>query len=104
MRNDILMSIAFACAIRFWRCVIRIAGCPVSVAEQVLVLVKLAKLRNPYFDPTQTLPFTSCYFSMRTRQAIKKVFGQKYNLDGPTERGAARPALNAPPEGRALPL
>jgi len=84
--------------------VIRIAGCPVSVAEQVLVLVKLAKLRNPYFDPSQTLPFTSCYFSMRTRQAIKRVFGQKYNLTGPTTRGAARPALNAPPEGRALPL
>ncbi len=84
--------------------VIRIAGCPVSVAEQVLVLVKLAKLRNPYFDPTQTFPFTSCYLSMRTRQAIKRVFGQKYNLDEPIPRGDARPALNAPPEGRALPL
>ena len=84
--------------------VIRITGCPVSVAEQVLVLVKLAKLRNPYFDPTQALPFTSCYLSMRTRQAIKRVFGKKYNLTGPTPRGDARPALNAPPEGSALPL
>jgi hypothetical protein len=84
--------------------VIRISGCPVSVAEQVLVLVKLAKLRNPYFDPTQALPFTSCYLSMRTRQAIKRVFGKKYNLAGPTPRGDARPALNAPPDDHALPL
>ena len=31
--------------------VIRLEGCPVSVAEQVLALVTIGKLKNPYFDP-----------------------------------------------------
>lgn len=78
---------------------VHIAGCPVSVAEQVLALVKLGGLRNPYFDPGQAIPFTSCYFSWRTRTAIQRVFGQKYNQPGPVARGAARPGQNLPPAG-----
>ncbi len=84
--------------------VVHIQGCPVSVAEQVLTLVKLGKLRNPYFDPTQAVPFTSCYLSWRTRTLIQRLFGQPYNVAGPTHRGAARPTQNLPPEGVAAPL
>lgn len=83
---------------------VRIAGCPVSVAEQVLALVKLGGLRNPYLDPKQAMTFTSCYFSWRTRTALKRLFGMKYNEPGPTPRGAARPSQNLPPPGAAAPL
>lgn len=58
--------------------VIRLAGCPVSVAEQVLMLVELGKLKNPYFDPEQVVPFASAYLSTKTRNAIRRVFGQPY--------------------------
>ena len=71
--------------------VFRISGCPVSVAEQVLMLVKLGKLKNPYFDLKEAIPFTSCYLSWRTRQLINLILGQPKQLtteDQPT-RGAA---------------
>lgn len=84
--------------------VIRIGGCPVSVAEQVLLLVKLGKLKNPYFDPREAAAFTSCYLSSRTRIAIKRIFGERYHKSGPVVRGAARPVQNLPPEGVPTPL
>ena len=86
--------------------VTRIAGCPVSVAEQVLLLVKLGKLKNPYFDPSQSIPFTSCYLSWRTRQLLGRLFGGDFNknIPGPAERGDARPIQNAPPSGVPTPL
>ncbi|MCB9538537.1 MAG: DUF362 domain-containing protein [Myxococcales bacterium] len=84
--------------------VVRITGCPVSVAEQVLMLVKLGKLRNPYFDPKQAIPFTSCYLSWRTRQLLNKLMGQPYNVTEAIERGAARPAQNLPPAGASSPF
>ena len=79
--------------------VTHIAGCPVSVAEQVLILVKTGSLKNPYFDPSQSIPFTSCYLSWRTRKLINRVFGQKYNEPGATRRGDARPVQNHAPAG-----
>lgn len=77
--------------------VIRLTGCPVSVAEQVLLLVKLGKLKNPYFDPEMAFSFTSCYFSWRTKSLIDRLRGKKYQRRGPTSRGAARPEQNLPP-------
>ena len=75
----------------------RITGCPVSVAEQVLMLVAAAGLENPYFDPRRALRFTSSYFSWRTMQALAGLRGQPYNRPGPALRGNARPAQNLPP-------
>lgn len=69
--------------------VIEIRGCPVSVAEQVLLLVKLGKLKSPYLDPGQTVPFTSCYLSARTQRALRRLRREPYNSPGPTRRGAA---------------
>ncbi|MCA9542217.1 MAG: DUF362 domain-containing protein, partial [Myxococcales bacterium] len=83
---------------------IRITGCPVSVAEQALMLIHLGGIKNPYLDPRSAIPFASAYFSWRTHQAIRRIFGQKYNVPGPTPRGDARPAQNLPPPGRATPL
>jgi uncharacterized protein (DUF362 family) len=68
---------------------IRMTGCPVSVAEHVLALVKLGGLRNPYFDPTEVFGFTSAYISQRTRSAIARLFGKPYNVPGFDERGEA---------------
>jgi hypothetical protein len=77
--------------------VIRLPGCPVSVAEQVLALVQLGGLDNPYFDPEVAVEFTSCYLSTQTRNAIARLRGRKYNVPGPTQRGASRPVQNLPP-------
>ena len=79
--------------------VIRMPGCPMSIAEQTLALVKLGKLKNPYYDLQQALPFTSAYLSWRTRQALARLRGEPYAKPGPTPRGAARPAQNLPPPG-----
>lgn len=82
----------------------RIAGCPVSVAEQVLLLVNIGKLKNPYFDPQEAVTFTNCYLSSRVRNAINRLMGRSYQIKGATHRGAARPALNLPPNGVKGPL
>ncbi len=84
--------------------VIRLDGCPVSVAEQVLTLVSLGGLDNPYFDPNLSVDFTSCYLSSKTRTALRRLAGQRYHQTGPTERGASRPEQNLPPTGVATPL
>lgn len=84
--------------------VVRIAGCPVSVAEQVLTLVELGKLPNPYLDPQLAPPFVSAYLSWRTRAAIQRLLGRPYNQPGPIARGSARPTQNLPPAGVATPL
>jgi uncharacterized protein (DUF362 family) len=84
--------------------VLRVAGCPVSVAEQVLLLVKLGKLKNPYLDVGQALPFVNSYFSWRVHNLLRSAFGWKYQLPGATERGAARPSQNLAPEGALTPL
>ena len=84
--------------------VVRVAGCPVSVAEQLLTLVQLGKLKNPYFMPANAIPFASAYISWKGRAALNRVMGQPYQRSGPTERGAARPEQNQPPEGAPTPL
>jgi uncharacterized protein (DUF362 family) len=87
--------------------VFRLAGCPVSVAEQVLMLVKMGRLKNPYFDPSQAASFTSAYFRKKTHDAIQRVLGVPYQSpEGgkPVVRGGARPEQNLPPEGVRGPL
>ena len=76
-----------------------------SVAEQVLLLVNMGGLNNPYFDVNQSPSFISCYLSWRTRQAMARVFGTPYQRPGPVQRGSARPKQNLPPEdGKRRPL
>ncbi len=77
--------------------VIRIGGCPVSVAEQVLALVQLGKLPNPYLDLKVAPSFLSAYFSWRTHALIQRMFGRSYNQPGPARRGLSRPQQNLPP-------
>lgn len=86
--------------------VLRIAGCPVSVSEQVLLLVRLANTKDPYFDPAEALPFLNAYFQTKTMNLIQRALGTPYQIRGATIRGDARPEQNAPSDerGRALPL
>ena len=76
--------------------VLRLGGCPVSVAEQILTLASLCGLKNPYLDPAISLNFASSYFSWRLRSMIKRLAGNPYNVTGEAHRGAARPAQNQP--------
>jgi uncharacterized protein (DUF362 family) len=82
----------------------RIAGCPVSVAEQVLALVQHGDLPNPYADLEVAPSFISAYFSWRTRAMLQRLMGRPYNKPGPTRRGTARPRQNLPPADGEAPL
>jgi uncharacterized protein (DUF362 family) len=43
----------------------RLRGCPVSVAEMVLVLSQVSGAKNPYFDPRIVLDFNRAYLGWR---------------------------------------
>jgi uncharacterized protein (DUF362 family) len=71
--------------------VMRMNGCPVSVAEQVLALVALSGAKNPYFEKSEILKFNKAYLAWRGTMAAKRIRGQKYQVAGPTKRGDGRP-------------
>ena len=72
---------------------LRLEGCPVSVAEQVLFLVQLGGLKNPYFDMTQALQFNKAYLQWRSATAFQRAIGTPYQKKGPTYRGDAKPQV-----------
>jgi uncharacterized protein (DUF362 family) len=74
--------------------VIRLEGCPVSVAEQVLALVTIGKLKNPYTDPKNMVQFGRAYFGWKGRVALNRLSGKRYQQNGSfDERGEAQPEL-----------
>lgn len=101
--NDIFSKM-FSMETKMWKerkeDVIRLGGCPVSVAEQVLALVKVGKLRNPYMDTRTALDFSTCYMKWRTRMLIRWLQGKPYQHIGGVPRGKARPTQNLPQEGQ----
>jgi uncharacterized protein (DUF362 family) len=44
---------------------VRLPGCPISVAEQVLMLAQVSGAKNPYFDPRVVLDFNRAYLGWR---------------------------------------
>jgi len=74
---------------------VRLEGCPVSVAEQVLALVSLGGLKNPYFDPREVLAFNKAWMSWRARVAWQRTTGTPYQRPGPAVRGEAAPEVAA---------
>jgi uncharacterized protein (DUF362 family) len=77
---------------------VRLEGCPVSVAEQVLALVGLSKIKNPYLQPDQVVQFNKAYLGWRGAQLANRLRGQKYQVHGPSTRGDAAPEMpEAPP-------
>ncbi len=77
---------------------VRLEGCPVSVAEQVLALVSLGKLKNPYLSPEQIVRFNKGYIAWRGATVAKRLGGTPYQIHGPCSRGEAAPDM---PQGEA---
>jgi len=74
---------------------IRLTGCPVSVAEQALALVRLAGTKNPYFSPAEVVRFNKNYLMWRSVTAAQRLRGQPYQKDGTfCHRGQAAPELD----------
>ncbi|MBK7579011.1 MAG: DUF362 domain-containing protein [Myxococcales bacterium] len=73
--------------------VIRFEGCPVSVAEQALALVRLGGLENPYLSPEHALQFTKNYLMWRSASMAKRLTGTPYQRPGVSPRGEAKPEL-----------
>jgi hypothetical protein len=72
---------------------VRLTGCPVSVAEQVLTMVELGGTKNPYFDGGEAAAFNKAYLTWRLVTAVKRLFGKKYQVSGPSVRGHAMPEV-----------
>jgi uncharacterized protein (DUF362 family) len=75
---------------------VRLEGCPVSVAEQVLALVSLGKTKNPYFAPEQMVQFNKAYLAWRSVSAARRLTGHPYQVHGPCRRGEAAPEVQPP--------
>lgn len=72
---------------------LRLHGCPVSVAEQVLALAFLSGSKNPYFEKTEVVAFNKAYLTWRAKMAAKRLTGTPYQVEGPARRGEAKPDL-----------
>jgi uncharacterized protein (DUF362 family) len=74
--------------------VVRLEGCPVSVAEQVLALVSLSDVKNPYLDRQNVLSFGRAYLGWKARVTLNKLQRRRYQQNGAfLERGQAAPEL-----------
>jgi uncharacterized protein (DUF362 family) len=92
--QDVLAKIALTAGKVTGRDVVRLEGCPVSVAEQVLALVALGGLRNPYLDPANVVGFGRGYLGWKGRVALSRLQRKRYQQDGAfAHRGAAAPEL-----------
>ncbi len=72
---------------------VRLEGCPVSVAEQVLALVSLGGTKNPYFSAKEAVSFNKGYLGWKSAIAGKRLMGKPYQIRGPAERGEAAPDI-----------
>jgi len=73
---------------------LRIPGCPVSVAEQVLAIASYGRTANPYFAPRTVVPFALGWTSWRIVQFLRAITGKKYQtaeLPAPASGGELPP-------------
>ncbi len=75
---------------------VRLEGCPVSVAEQVLFLVFASGAKNPLLDPTESIAFNKAYVQWRLATTMQRVRGVPYQRPGAAPRGEAAPVVDAP--------
>lgn len=75
---------------------VRLTGCPVSVAEQVLALVAASDIKNPILDPANAVRFNRAYLGWRGAQLAQRISGKPYQIKGACDRGAAAPEVTAP--------
>ena len=76
---------------------LRLKGCPVSVAEQVLLLVNLGKTKNPYLSPEQAIQFNKAYLTWKGVTMARRLAGSPYQIHGAACRGEAAPEVTPPP-------
>jgi uncharacterized protein (DUF362 family) len=69
---------------------LRLTGCPVSVAEQVMVLARLSDASNP----TRDLSGMASYLKWKSVMAAKALVGHKYQVRGAAKRGEAAPEVD----------
>ncbi|HWU85854.1 MAG TPA: DUF362 domain-containing protein [Kofleriaceae bacterium] len=75
--------------------VVRLEGCPVSVAEQVLALVSISGVKNPYYDRQNMVTFGRAYLGWKARVALNTLQRRRYQQNGTfRERGQAAPELS----------
>lgn len=72
---------------------VRLRGCPVSVAEQVLALVSLGGTKNPYLSAKEALRFNKGYLGWKSVVAAKRMIGEPYQIHGAAERGEGAPEV-----------
>ncbi len=76
---------------------IRLEGCPVSVAEIVLLLSELGGIQNPYTDKRQIVDFNKSYLAWKAAMSWRKLKRQPYQINGAAkERGDAAPEVTPP--------
>lgn len=76
--------------------VMRLEGCPVSVAEQVLALVTISGAKNPYYDRRNMFKFGRAYLGWKARVALNTLQRKRYQQNGAfLERGEAAPELSS---------
>ena len=76
--------------------VVRLEGCPVSVAEQVLALVGMSDVKNPYYDASNMLTFGRAYLGWKARVTLNKLQRKRYQQNGTfMHRGQAAPELGS---------
>jgi uncharacterized protein (DUF362 family) len=73
---------------------IRLDGCPVSVAELIMVLCELGGIKSPYFEPRIALSFNRAYLAWQAVRAAGFLSGEPYQVQGFRERGEAAPDLS----------
>jgi len=75
---------------------VRLTGCPVSVAEQVLALVAATNIKNPILDPKNAIMFNRAYLAWRGNTLAQRAQGKPYQVNGPTTRGDGAPEVVDP--------
>jgi hypothetical protein len=92
--DDIFVKLATAKS-KLHNDVVRLEGCPVSVAEQVLTLVGISGVKSPYRDPQSMLSFSRAYLGWKARVALNTLQRRRYQQNGTfRERGQAAPELS----------
>lgn len=72
---------------------LRLEGCPVSVSEQVLALVYLGGLKNPFFAPENMYQYNTAYLQWRASTMAQRLQGEPYQRSGACHRGRAAPEM-----------
>jgi hypothetical protein len=72
---------------------LRLKGCPVSVAEQLMVLARVAGA----VDPVKDRSGIGSYLKWKSVMAMKALVGHKYQVHGTAERGDAAPDVSSEP-------